>query len=216
MKIDPKTPIAGLRPAVLKSIFRRREFTVATFAEATGVAPDEATAKLQELADLGWVKKDTPVWWVTTDLGHRLAATPLIPPIRVTRARELVPLVVAAAEAINADPSYSYVVKRLILFGSLLEAPVDGWVGDVDLAFELERRDLAPDKKAAVWQEELQSAPTSHAGVMIYSWPSERARRRLKKVHRSVSLHPMDDLAAIGAVGHQIWNAGEGTVTLPW
>jgi hypothetical protein len=213
LKIDPKTPIAGLRPAVLKRVFTRGHFTTYNFANTTKLKAAAATAKLEELVDLGWVKPHPryAAEWVATDVGDRLAATPLIPPISVRRARELLDKVIAAAEAVNADPTHSYVVERLALFGSLLDAPEDGWVGDVDLAFELQRRDLDPAEKERVWDAEVITAPSG--GVTMYFWPAERVRRRLK-VGRSVSLHPMDDLVAIGAIGHTVYDRGK--ITLPW
>ena len=217
MKIDHKAPIAGLRPAVLKRIFSREAFTAATFAKTTGVAPGDGPAKLQELADLGWVRQDGPIWWVTTDLGARLAATLLIPPISVKRARELLEKAVAAAEAVNADGTHFHIVQRLVLFGSLLDAPADGEVGDVDLAVELGRREPDPDKNRPLLEAELAGAPSSYSGLKWYLWPAERVHRRLR-VGRSLSLHPMGDLVAIGAVGRQVyeWDAGQGVVTLSW
>ncbi len=203
---------------MLKRLFRRGEFTAGMFAEATGLPPNQVPAKLQELADLGWMVQHSARWWTTTELGTRLAATPLIPPIQVTRARQLLAQVIAAAEVVNADPTHTYIVRRLVLFGSLLTAPLDGKVGDVDLAYELEDRELDQTKSQAVRHAEVETAPPGHGGIRIHFWPGDRVRQRLK-VGRSVSLHDTGDLELPDVVSRVVYEFDRetgGKVTLPW
>jgi hypothetical protein len=217
LQIDPKTPIAGLRPAVLKRVFRRGEFHIETFAKEAGIPLTDAPAKLRELAKLGWVERDrkSPDWWSITELGGRLAAASLLPPISVVRACELAHEVISAAEAVNHDPSFTRLVSRLVLFGSLVTTPAGGQVGDVDVAVEVVRRELDDDRHAALYAEELQTCPS---GTLPYFWCMDRVIRRLRG--RKVSLHWMQDFDAIKAPGVTVYRwdreAGRSQVTLPW
>jgi len=218
MQIDPKTLIVGLRPSVLKRVFRRREFSTYQFAKTAKLKAVEAGNTLEQLANLGWVTAKPHDWWETTEQGSRLAATPLIPPIPVMRARQLLDQVIAAAEAVNADPTHTYIVRRLVLFGSLLTAAVDGKVGDVDLVYELDQRELDKDKSQALRHAEVETAPPGHGGISIHFWPGDRVRKRLK-VGRSVSLHENSDLELLGISGHQVYEFDRetgGKITLPW
>jgi len=218
LNIDPKTPIAGVRPAVLKRVFRRGEFHVETFAKEAGVPLSEAPAKLRALARLGWVERNpkSAQWWRITAMGARLAGSTLLPPISVVRGRDLTQQVIDAAEAVNQDPSFTHLVSRLVLFGSLLTAPVDGKIGDVDIAFELVRRELDDDRDDALRTAELSFAPPGF--WPYYFWAEQRVVRKLRK--RSVSLHTIDDFDAIKASGFTIYSwdreSGRSETTLPW
>jgi hypothetical protein len=219
MKIDPKTLIAGLLPAVLKRLFKLREFDLQTFAKTTGVARADAPAKVIELIVHGWIVPHPSIrdLWETTELGDRLSATPLLPAIQVARARELVRQVVAAADAVNADQSHFYIVERLALFGSVVEAPVGGTVGDIDVGYQLGLRELDDAKKENLLKLDGETRPRSY--WPWYAWPEERVRRRLR-VGLRVSLHLLQEVVSLGIdpTVFYLWDrdAGRGKVTLPW
>jgi len=204
MKIDPNAPIAGVRPSMLKRLFRRHhEFTTDQFVNLTKA--DAAT--LKKLARLGWVKPDRG-WWVTTEMGARLAGASLTPPIRVEQARNIVTQVIDAAIAVNDDPERFHVVERLVLFGSLLTAPADGVVGDIDVAYALDSR----GGEDLQWAEEQRAPPSFFPR---WAWPSEVVLRKLK-AHRKVALHTVDELGHFKIEGHVVYERHQGRLKLPW
>jgi hypothetical protein len=214
MNVDPKTPIAGLRPAVLKRVFARAKFSAAEFRRLAGVS--DAEPKLLELADLGWVERDPQAaWrWMTTEQGARLAAASLLPPMKVEAARDLVRQVVAAAEAVNADATHFYAVQRLVLFGSLLDAAADRSVGDADIGYELVRREPDDAKSQDLASAELELMPSSFK-MPSYFWHSERVLRQFK-VHRKVALHMLREVQELKIANVVIYDREDATIGLPW
>jgi hypothetical protein len=208
MYVDPKSLIAGVRPAVLKRLFQRDDFSIHMFMTATKLQRTEASAKLAELHSLGWIDPDPKsngVWWIPTNRGAQLGAASLLPPISVQKARGVVRQVVEAADAVNADPTFFYAVERLALFGSLVAATIDGTVGDVDIAYGLVPREGAVPSVDDPYRPHGYTKPA-------YFWPGERVLRRLKA--RQVSFHRVEELEALKIASTTIYN--RGVITLPW
>lgn len=82
---------------------------------------------------------------------------------------------------------YAYAVMRLILFGSV--AAGKDRPGDVDIAVELERRNL-PDAVFERLEEEAEDrAPVGVGLVRRIGWAEEEAIRFLKGGSRGLSIH---------------------------
>jgi hypothetical protein len=200
MYIDPKQPIAGLRPGVLKRIFKRKHgfFMTRQFAEITGLGLAEAITTLDELERLGWITRDPrlTVAWHTSQMGDYLAQAWLLPPMTVAEARGLVHQVIAAAEAINAEPGHWFAVGRLVLLGDLRDAPDDAKIAEVDLGYDTVRPRLGGE-------------PSGDLLVDL-----GRLERRLQ-VHRRVRLHER-----VVRGGHVLYEwdelVGGGKLSLPW
>lgn len=73
--------------------------------------------------------------------GHALARAHIGDPISRARAQTLLDGVLQRVHEVNANDDWLYWVDELVLFGSF-SRPGDGPVGDVDLAFEVERREM--------------------------------------------------------------------------
>jgi hypothetical protein len=188
MDIDPKTPICGVRPAVLKQLLRRPEVTLSAAMAALGQSRPDAQATLAALQSDGWLEA-SGASWTASEKGQRLTAARLLPRIPVEAGKEIVRRLLIEVEAINADATHLYSVETLILFGSILTAGPGDTLGDVDLGVRLRVRPEAEE----MWSAELATAPSSFRGIMVHTWPSERVMRRLRKISRSLSLHSADD-----------------------
>lgn len=221
MQIDPKVPIAGLRASLLKRVFRRNNFNTDWFADRVATQREEAWAKLCELTEGGWIAPDpsSEGWWVTKGPAQRLTVTPLLPRLLVPRAREIVGCVISEAEAINADDAHSYYVAKLVLFGSLLKADEDQTVGDIDLGWELLRREEDVERWRKAYDAEVQLRAAKTSRPPDFYWPSDRILRRLKADPR-VSLCPAVDVTILGCPSGTVYEFDiadrRSTVTLPW
>jgi predicted nucleotidyltransferase len=99
---------------------------------------------------------------------------------------------------VNADPRYSYRVRRARLFGSALtDAPT---IGDLDLAVELVPKAPEPDQSAAEEARRRAREAEGHRfrGIIERaSWPQEEVLRAVKGGRRWVSLHHWDEPATL-------------------
>jgi hypothetical protein len=187
MNIDPDQAICGLRPALLKRIFSRRNFSTGHFERSTKLRRMAVDPKLAELAAEGWIIRAAANGWATTVKGDRLAATSLTAPITVAMARDLLRDVIAAAEAIAANRTGFYVVERLVLFGGRLAGPTDEKVRDLDLGYDSMVRepnlrvvthgltDLAAWKPLADWGE-IPSRLKAHKKISLVELRGRSAR----------------------------------------
>jgi len=208
MNVDPKQAICGLRPALLKRIFFRRNFSTGNFARSGIVKWTEVAAKLAELAADGWIIPAGRNEWATTVKADRLAATSLTARITVAMARDLLRDVIAAAEVIGADRTRFYVVERLVLFGDRLNGPTDRKVRDLDLGYDSLRRE--PNLRVVT----SGITDPSEWKVMV-DWGEIPSRLKLDKKVSLVELRGRSDRG--GRVVYE-WDrtSGRGRVSLPW
>jgi predicted nucleotidyltransferase len=203
MRISAKDTICGLRPAKLKDLFAKNEFSTPRAAKKLGMDVIQASETLIALCEAGWIcfngTRDYIDYWMVSELGHRLLATPLVPRFPREEGHRIVAEVIEMARAINSEPERSRRIKEIRLFGSVLTGSHDETVGDVDMVVLVERRALPRMVFKELEQAECKGAPAGLDHVDLLFWSRKQILRRLKKVSRKLSLHDEDDLRALNA-----------------
>jgi hypothetical protein len=115
-------------------------------AKKLGMDVIQASETLIALCEAGWIcfngTRDYIDYWMVSELGHRLLATPLVPRFPREEGHRIVAEVIEMARAINSEPERSRRIKEIRLFGSVLTGSHDETVGDVDMVVLVERRAL--------------------------------------------------------------------------
>lgn len=203
MRISAKDTICGLRPAQLKDLFARNDFSTLRAAKKMGMDVRQASETLIALCEADWIcfngTRDYIDHWMVSELGHRLLATPLVPRFPREEGRRIVDEVIEMARVINREPERSRRIKEIRLFGSVLTGSQDETVGDVDMVVLVERRVLPREILKELEQAECKGAPVGLDYVDQLFWSRKQILRRLKNVSRKLSLHDEDDLRALGA-----------------
>lgn len=203
MRISAKDTICGLRPATLKELLAKDDFTTLYAFKKLGLDVRETSQTLIDLCEAGWIRF-AGTWdyidhWTVTEKGHRLLATRLGARFPREEGRRIVQEVVKLAGAINREPERSRRIKEIRLFGSVLTGSDDETAGDVDLVVLVERRLLPKEILGQLEQAERQSAPSHFDPVDQIHWPRTQILRQLKSISRKISLHGNDDLTTLNA-----------------
>lgn len=209
MKIDPKKPIAGLRPAALKKLLRREHFNTVDAMRDLRIREPLASTTLRKLAAEDWVSFDGTTsngleCWKTGLHGRRLVATKIIKRFPVAEGLALLPKVIAEAHRLNAERS-SLRITSIWLFGSVLTGSPDDDAGDVDLVVNVARRPLSKDELAAIEAEEDRRAPVSQRGIFFNDHRMKELLRAIKKVSRRISVHVPSDVETLGLPYREIY-----------
>lgn len=191
--------ICGVPAFELREAFKRLTYgwDASVLAHHLKVTEGEAEEILRRLAAEGFIEADPEFaepYVRLTLKGGALAAASALRPIRRRKAEELLAEVVERAREINADPRELFQVSRLWVFGSYLTAAED--LGDVDVAFELARRnDWPPSPEGEHRYARANPMPRSWSPspFNVLLWPHEAVVRRLKSKRRHLSLHPWTD-----------------------
>jgi predicted nucleotidyltransferase len=99
----------------------------------------EANSLLRELTEQGFIEKSSSNYYKITLKGEALRIARCVPPINRDKADKIVKDFMQRVEEINNNDYYLYRVSKILLFGSYIqEDAVD--FGDIDIAFELDRK----------------------------------------------------------------------------
>jgi hypothetical protein len=158
---------------------------------------------IEELISRGWLERKTEGGEEVYDLasdGNRFAIVKRTPPLTRSKGEAIIAGVIERAEAINRRPELCCSVARLTLFGSMLD-PTIPVVSDVDIAFELRRREHPEGKDWVEWNIERFEASARESGSYIDTiyFGETEVVRLLKADVRGLSLHPQRDLDGIAA-----------------
>lgn len=209
MDIDARKPIAGIKPALLKRLFRKERFDTPTAMKWLQCEEPEITRKLCTLEREGWITFDGTLeavdYWRPAEKGRRLRATGLrLKRIPVAEGRRLLGLLVEEARAINVDPACSRRVESIRVFGSVLNDEPDCMIGDVDVVAEIKRRTL-PEGALKTLEDAENARRPGRGGLEWYAWSDMQLFRRLAAVSRYISLHTEGDLRATAAPYQQVY-----------
>ena len=198
MKIDFRTPICGVRPAVLKQLFRGgryHQFSINEAIKAFGESETDARKRLKNLHSEGWINEEgvlsgredhVPGMWELTESGLRLAAMPMVKRFPISEGREIVKRVIEVAQQMNGEPWNSNRITKIILLGSVLTGKDTDDAGDVDL-------DVITHVRKDIPREELHRlAEVENEGrankLNLYHWGDVLLVRRIKKVSRRIHI----------------------------
>jgi len=203
MRLEHGEMICGLRPAKLKTLFRRESFSTPIAMRELDLNEPFASQTLLALHDEGWISwlgtRDFIDRWFVASRGRRLVATKLMKRFPVKEGREIVERVIEKVASINQDPDISHRVTSVRLFGSVLTGREDDLAGDVDLVVDIARRRLPKADMTRIEAIERAGAPSSFDGLQRWFWSERHSFQQIKKVSSRISIHPASDLRAIGA-----------------
>jgi hypothetical protein len=148
---------------------------------------------------IAWTEGGEEVYDLTSD-GNRFAIAKRTSPLTRSKGEAIIAGVIERAKAINQRQDLCYSVAKLTLFGSMLD-PAIPLVSDVDIAFDLRRREHPEGKDWVEWHIDRFEASGRDSGNYIdkiYFGETEVVRLLKAKV-RGLSLHPQRDLDGISA-----------------
>ena len=191
------TPILKVRD-FFKSLQRYRTdtFTLDKVCNYFEINKLEANSLIKELTEQGFIEKSNSDYYKTTLIGAALRNARCVPPIKRDKADKIVNDFMQRVEEINNNDYYLYRVSRILLFGSYInEDAVD--FGDVDIAFELEKKVNDVDEFEKLNSEFIDKA--IYEGKYFSSFFEELSYSetvvisKLKNRNRYISLHKMID-----------------------
>jgi predicted nucleotidyltransferase len=200
MRIDSKTPIAGLPSLKVRDFFRKYKsyefFNIEDVATHFGLSPKLSNSSLKKLLKLGYIKKTkTPqgdlAWKVTTE-GNALSLANAGPPVKRINAESMIQEFLNRVNLVNNDPHYLKRVTKVVVFGSFLGEKIE--LGDVDLAVDLQWKEEDPEKNQRILFGKIKDA--LDAGKNFSSpfdqifWPEQEVWQFLKSRCRGLNLHP--------------------------
>jgi hypothetical protein len=206
MQVDIRTLICGVKPALLKRLLERDEFDTPMAMKDLDLREPAATQTLVALEAEGWIKHGGTYegidHWSIDQKGSRLVATRLLKRTSIEEARRILDALIGRVRQINADSTFSYRVRHIVLFGSALTASPGASVGDIDLVVQLGRRVLDPGALDALCSRERAEKP---AHIDKLYWPETRIRRDLARVSRYLSFHAECDVTESRAPHQEIY-----------
>lgn len=211
------TALAGFKSGSHRYVFREDKSLQMSRAEhLLGIM---AASGLIRIAKIAYSKEATEhdYSFSLTSTGRGLYAADKRKRMSRTQADKLVEQVLEAARNINADPSQHFDIAQLSLYGSYLSDTPD--LGDLDVAFEMKRRQFpeekdtldgrdTPRRARARRFEAKHPAPASqsirHLAWYNYSW-DRIVPLRMLRVSRLVSLTEMYRLDSLGCASMEIY-----------
>lgn len=163
---------------------------------------------LNELLNSEYIEQTKPNEYKVTVKGNALAQVKFVNRMNKAKADKIFNGFMKRVAEINEDENCIYRVSRLILFGSYLNPAADDY-GDIDIAYELERK-INDDKRFS--EESQRIIANAIADGKVFSsiieevcYPSDIVLRYLKNRSPYISLHRVEDIEIISAPHKQIY-----------
>ena len=195
------TPILKVRD-FFKNLARCRTdtFTLDKVCNYFEINDLEANSLLRELTEQGFIEKSSSDYYKTTLKGAALRIARCVPPIKRDKADKIVNDFMQRVEEINNNDYYLYRVSKILLFGSYIkEDAVD--FGDIDVAFELERKINDTDEFEKLNREFIEKAEDEGKYFSSFfeelSYSETVVISKLKNRNRYISLHRDDEILEI-------------------
>jgi hypothetical protein len=192
--------ISGESAKRIRDILRRSHgaFRQDWLSDTFQYSPKKACELAAALETTGYVERDrereerhnSPMpWYTVTDAGWSVIRASATPRITRNAAETALQEFMNRVHLVNADPSYLYSVKKVAVFGSILNHQEK--LGDVDIAVDLEPR-ISMDK-GGKWidifrQHAWDSARSFSTFDAEVDWPRQQVMLLLKSRKRSISL----------------------------
>ena len=195
------TPILKIRD-FFKSLQRYRTdtFTLDKACNYFEINDIEANSLLNELSEQGFIEKSSLDCYKTTLKGEALRIARCVPPIKRDKADKIVKDFMQRVEEIKNNDYFLYRVSKILLFGSYIkEDAVD--FGDIDIAFDLERKTEDAGEFEKLNSEFIEKAKdegksfSSYIEKLFYS--ETVVILKLKNRSRYISLHRDDDILKV-------------------
>jgi predicted nucleotidyltransferase len=193
VRITTYERIAGYPALQIRQLMREtvgRSITPRYVREILSCTDSGATRVLNRLEKAGFVESVRGYWEATTK-GSALAMATAAPPLRRETAERLVRELLGRARLMNADNTWAYRVRMLVLFGSYargVERP-----NDIDIGCELHPR-WSGEKQQRTEQERRDKRGGRFRNMSEWAaWPKLEVIRYLRASARGLSIHQLDD-----------------------
>lgn len=215
MNITSDQLIASYPAMRIRNFIRRHRLqyvTASTVEERLNLIPSKATAFLNEMVRLGFMKPspqscdDVPLYEVTR-YGQALANASAAKLITRETANRLLEEFMSRVHVLNAANEYAYKVESVVLFGSMLSEEKDR-LGDVDIAVELApvTSDFKELERLYRHRRRIASSNGKRLATAFEwaAWPTLEVFLFLKACSNGLSLHELRDLIEISPVQHRV------------
>lgn len=212
MKIDKKTLICGIPIIKIREFIKRyrtpESFSLQTITEYFGLTKSSGTSLLMELLNLGYAECVNTDKYEVTVKGNALAQVKFVKRMSKAKADKIFNEFMKRVAEINEDENYVYQVSKLFLFGSYLNPEADDY-GDIDIAYELERK-INDDKRFLEASQRIIANAILEGKVFSsiideVCYPEDLVLRYLKNRSSYISLHSMKDIETISGPYKQIY-----------
>ena len=179
MKLNTSDIAHGIPTLLLRRALRANQHgnhTTSGFAQLLKLEPTLARSVLAKLSDAGLLTEDARSGaWENTLQGNAFANATAAKKITRATAQKALAELLSRASAINLDPKFAYIVKRISVFGSYLTNATQ--VSDVDVFIELRKRFEDPKRQRDLEDQVERRIPATGSPVQnIY-----RAEREIWK-----------------------------------
>jgi predicted nucleotidyltransferase len=191
-----ETPILKIRDFfVYLNRHHTETFTLNKMCDYFKINEAKANTILNELIEKEYIVSDDDSYELTLK-GAALRNARCVTPIDRTKADKIMEDFLHRVDEINKSDYYLYRVSKILLFGSYLNAEAVDF-GDIDIAFELKRKNEDPDEFLKLNFEFIDNAKDE--GICFSSFIEELyysrsiVLKKLKNRSRYISLHEMSD-----------------------
>jgi hypothetical protein len=193
MRISADEKIAGYSALKIRGLMREalgRSITPRYVREILSCSDSRAARILRQLERGGFVESVRGYWEATTK-GSALAMATAAPPLRRETAERLLADLVSRARLINADDTWAYRVRILVIFGSYVrgvERP-----NDVDIGCALRPR-WSGETQRNQEQDRRHERGERFRNISEWAmWPKLEVIRCLRGRARGLSIHELED-----------------------
>jgi predicted nucleotidyltransferase len=199
MRIEKGQKICGIEAKALRDCLGKegygQVFTRATFERLLSISHSDAEALISALLNEGFIAEDYG-GYVLTEKGNALRMARTGASIKRHTAEKALDEFMKRVAEINEETSFLYLVKRVILFGSLLKKDAEK-VNDVDLLVEVESREKDRSQYMRRFRERVAFAKKAgrrfrNIGEKV-CWPREEVRLMLQNKSRVLSVEFFDE-----------------------
>lgn len=199
MRIHKNDIVCGIPILNIRNFFRivrdSEEFTFFKVREYFSLDEGKTDSFILELISNGFIE----LWengYRLTLKGNALCIARCVPPINKEKADRIFQEFMQRVDEVNNDNFYLYRIRKLLLFGSYLN-PNNSDYGDIDIAFDLERKIenydtfLEANRKLVHEVKKNGKSFSSFLDEMLYS--KKLVLLKLKDRNRYISLHSIED-----------------------
>lgn len=202
MRISRKETIDNIRILEIRDFFvylkryRAKTFTLKEVCDYFKIDELKANSLLKELSDREFIERGGIDFYKITLKGAALRIARCVSPINRVKADKILKDFMQRVEEINNNDYYLYRVSKILLFGSYIDKDAADF-GDIDIAFELNRKIQDSDEYEKLNEEFIEKAKdegkyfSSFIDELCYS--ETVVLLKLKNRNRYISLHEMRD-----------------------
>lgn len=179
--------------------YRYNTFTLEEVCNYFKINDSEANSLLRVLSDQEFIESSAHCF-KTTLKGEALRIARCVPPIKRDKADKIVSDLMQRVEEINNNDYYLYSVSKILLFGSYIQENAADF-GDIDIAFELERKVEDADEFEKLNSEFIDKAINEGKYFSSFfeelSYSETVVISKLKNRNRYISLHRDDEILKV-------------------